>query len=314
MNAETFAEWLRRQGYRVIRTPSSFWSEASNRVYQAFPYHWVINPSQDEIIELFKKTKLIALRYSTSLASSSGQISYHVIYDKTSYPLSSLCKKARHDVTKGLLHASHEPISLRRLAFDGWDLRYETLLRQGRQHAETRAFWEKMCLSAEGLPGFESWGAIHNGELVSALLSFTLEDSVSVLYQQSKTDHLGFGVNNALIYEFTCNVLQRPEVCCIFYGLHSLDAPPGVDQFKFRMGYTAKPVRQRVVFNPVFQPFINHFSLRLIQKMQKYWSGNYTLNKAEGMFRFYLSGKRKLYEQSWPEVLNEQRDVLLSQN
>ena len=65
MNAEIFAEWLRRQGYRVVRTASSYWFEVSARVYQAFPYHWVIEPSEEELSRLLTEHHAIALRYST---------------------------------------------------------------------------------------------------------------------------------------------------------------------------------------------------------------------------------------------------------
>lgn len=306
-------DWYIKQGYRVLYTKSTGWVEFAKGVLQAFPYHWVINPSEAEILELFRKYRLIALRYSTSLAASMGQISYHVIYEKPFYLLSSLPKKARHDVIKGLEHASYKPISMGELAFEGWESRYETLVRQGRRHAESREFWERMCLCADNLPGFESWGALHKGKLVASLLSYTLENTVSILYQQSKTDHLQFGVNNALTFEFTRTVLQRPGVNCIFYGLQSLDAPPGVDQYKFRMRYCAKPVRQRVLFNPLVLPVINHFSLSLIRKVHNIFPDHYTLNKAEGMMRFYLSGMRKISKQYWPEILNDQRDAILSQ-
>ena len=202
MNVEAYVDWLRRQGHRVVRTASSYWYDAGLRVYQAFPYHWIIDPGEDELSQVFREGRAIALRYSTALEKPSGQISYHVVYDKASYSLASLSKHARHDARKGLAHASYEPVSMRRLASEGWQLRYETLERQGRQQAETKEVWESRCTCAEGLPGFEAWGAIHEGELVAALLAHTVEDTISVLYQQSRTGHLKYCVNNALTYSF----------------------------------------------------------------------------------------------------------------
>jgi hypothetical protein len=73
--------------------------EFARGVYQAFPYHWVIDPLEEELVNIFRRNSAIALRYSTSLEKPFGQISYHVIYDKESYPLAALSKKARHDVT-----------------------------------------------------------------------------------------------------------------------------------------------------------------------------------------------------------------------
>jgi hypothetical protein len=303
--------WFQKQGCRVVLSKSSGWVEFATGVFQAFPYHWVISPSEEEILNMLNTNRLIALRYSTPLASSCGQVSYHVVYEKSSYPLSSLHKKVRHDIAKGLKYATYEPVPVRRLAFEGWELQHDTLVRQGRQNAQTRETWERTCIAAEGIPGFQSWGAIHNGELVATLLSFTQEDTVCIFFQQSKTDHIRFGVNNALTYVFTQESLQRPGIQCIFYGLHSLDAPPTVDQFKIRMGYTAKAVRQRIVFHPNLQPFINPVSYSIIQKIRYLRPNSYTLSKAEGAFRFYLQGKLSLSRQKWPEVLEEQKIELL---
>jgi hypothetical protein len=313
MNAEAFAEWLRRQGHHVVRTASCYWYDAGPRVYQAFPYHWVIDPFAEELADIFRRNRAIALRYSTSLGKPPGQISYHVIYDKTSYPLASLSQDARRNVRKGLGHASYEPISMSSLASEGWKLHSETLVRQGRQQAETKEAWERMCLCAEGLPGFEAWGAIHEGALVAALLAHTVDDTVSVLYHQSRTCHLKYGVNNGLTYSFTQTALQRPGIRCVFYGLHSLDAPPGVDEFKFRMEYLAKPVRQRVVFSPLVRPFINRLSYGSLRICLNLWPGSPTVAKAEGMVRFYLQGKHPLYDQVWPEALRQQKEATLNE-
>lgn len=310
---EAQAEWYRKQGFKLAFSESSGWVEFARGVFQAFPFHWVIAPSEDEIKNLIERRRLIALRYSTPLTSSSGQISYHVIYDRSSYLFEALPKKARHDVTKGLACAVYEPVALRRLATEGWELRTETLARQGRPNAETQQFWQKMCLAAEGLPGFEAWGAVSRGRLVAALLAITLQDTVGILYQQSRTDFLQYGVNNALTFTFTQTALQRPGVRRIFYGLHSLDAPPGVDHYKFRMGYAAIPVRQRIVYNPIVRPLVNSLSHSLLRQIRRVFPASHTLSKAEGMLRFFLQGGRPLARQDWPEPLAGQRDAILAQ-
>jgi hypothetical protein len=79
MNAEVFAEWLRRQGHRVIRTPSSYWYEAVPRVYQAFPYHWLITPRDEELYQMLGENHAVGLRYSTPLDSHLGAVSYHSV-------------------------------------------------------------------------------------------------------------------------------------------------------------------------------------------------------------------------------------------
>ena len=103
MNAETFAEWMRRQGHRVIRTESSYWYEAGPRVLQAFPYHWLITPQEKEIRSLMLKHGIAALRYSTPLDFSGGMVSYHVVLHRP-YKLEMLRSQARNGVKRGLEH------------------------------------------------------------------------------------------------------------------------------------------------------------------------------------------------------------------
>lgn len=303
MNQTIFAEWLGRQGHRVLRTRSSYWVEVSPFVFQAFPYHLIVKPSKAELCLFFQKHRAIGLRYSTSWDAPEGAASYHVIFDKPEYLLSSLPKKARYDVNRGLKNAQIEPISFARLAEEGWQVRLDTLERQGRTGAENKDWWKKLCLSSDGLPGFETWAAIVDGRLAATLIAFTCDDCCSILYQQSRTEYLPIRVNNALTYVFTNEVLKRRSGIWLFYGLHSLDAPPSVDEFKFRMGYTAKPVRQRVVFHPWVSPLFNDYSHRLLKSAARKWPGNTTLAKAEGMVRFHLQGKMPVERQPLPPAL-----------
>jgi len=311
MNAEILAEWLRRQGHHIVRTSSSYWYETSARVYQAFPYHWTIEPQEKELSGLLCENKAIALRYSTPPTASEGKLSYHVIYEGSSFDLASLPRRARQNIRKGLRHASIEPISLSRLATEGWNLRLETLTRQGRARAESQAWWRQLCQSAQDLPGFEAWGAIHKEQLVASFLAFTCDSCYALPYQQTATSHLKYRINNGLFFSVTHQVIKRHNISKVFLGLHSLDAPASVDEFKFRMGYTAQPVRQRVVFHPRLAPVFNRFSHAVVRQLFHWYPDHPALPKIEGMLRFYLEGKRPLTEQNWPEHLTHHKKELL---
>jgi hypothetical protein len=138
---------------------------------------------------------------------------------------------------------------------------------------------------------------------VASIIAFTCDDCCTILYQQSATNYLAYGVNNALCYVFTHDMLSRPGITSLFYSLHSLDAPASVDKFKFRMGYRAKPVRQRVVFQTWLVPVFNRVSHAGVRQLRRWRPGNPTLAKAEGLLRFYLEGQRPLHKQPWPECL-----------
>jgi len=303
MNSDILAEWMLRRGYSVIHTSSSYWMNAGPRVYQAFPYHWEINPSDMEIERLLVDYRAIAIRFSMPQHANVGSPSYHVVCDQSHYGYGILAKKARHDIEKGLSVAIIEPISFQRLATHGWGLRRETLIRQSRQQAESEEWWRKLCLSADGLQGFEAWGALIDNKLVASLLGFTCDEFFSILYQQSLTEYLPYSVNNALAYVVTSEVLRRPSHPKLFYGLHSLDAPSSVDNFKFRMGYRAKPVRQRVEFHPLLRPFVNPISHSVLNAGRRVFPMNATLSKTEGIVRLFLENQLAISSQKIPDSL-----------
>jgi hypothetical protein len=304
MTPEVFAEWFRRQGYRVVQTKSSYWVEFGPRVYQAFPYHWVIKPEQVELNMLMYTQKALGLRYSTSLDFPEGCISYHAVYENSNYNLDKLGKWTRKNVQRGLKNCKVEPITFDYLAEYGYILQVDTLKRQGRKIELEKSTWNTLCISAKELPGFTAWGAFVNKQLAASVITFEIEDYGYMLYQQCNRRFLADHVNNALAFVVSQALIHDKGLKSILYGLHSLDAPSSVDEFKFRMGYIARPVRQRIVFHPIVAPIFNRLTHTVIKGFVKLQPGNPFLAKAEGMIRFYLEGKKPLDKQNIPSVLD----------
>jgi hypothetical protein len=300
MNAQTFALWFERQGRRVIRTESSYWHSEGVRALQAFPYHWTIQPEERELRQLLRETRAICLRYSAPVESPQGSLSYQVMRQGPAYGFDDLGKWARKNVRRGLRHCSVEPITFERLAREGWALQQDTLQRQNRNLRVSPEGWRLRCVVAQGLPGFEAWGALVEGRLAASLITFQLKDCVYLLYQQCHREFLAAHVNNALSFVVTQTMICRPGVRSIFYSLHSLDAPSSMDEFKFRMGYAAKVIRQCVVFHPACAPLVNPATHLLVRAARALQPGSTVLAKAEGMIRFYLEGKRPPAEQESP--------------
>ncbi len=314
MNAEVFAEWFRRQGHRVVRTASSYWCDAGPRVYQAFPYHWLIQPSAMELSGLLIGKAAVALRYSTPFDAMDGKVSYHVVLESAPpYELETLRAQARNGVRRGLSVCRVERIPVERLAEEGWHLQQDTLDRQGRSRSMSQADWQRTCLAAKNLDGFEAWGAIVEGELAASVLTVRIDDVYCVPYAQSLRKYLNKYVNNALFFSFSREMLSRPGVKMIFYSMQSLDAPESVDEFKFRMNLKPKPVRQCVVFNPLLRPMCNSAAHAMVARLQHRYPNSSILPKAEGMLRFHLEGKRPLGEQEWPECLAYYKETLVEE-
>ncbi|MBK8616096.1 MAG: hypothetical protein IPN96_03075 [Anaerolineales bacterium] len=305
MNEEIFAEWMRRQGHRVFHTASSYWYDAGPRVLQAFPYHWLITPDEQEIRDLMLGHGIVALRYSTPLDFQNGMVSYHVTLRKP-YELEMLRSQARNGVRRGLDHFKVQQISFERLATEGWVLQQDTLARQDRLRSMTQKEWERICRSAADLPGFEAWAAISNDELAGAVIICRIADVFNVPYAMSHSRFLADHVNNAVFFSVSREILGREGVSEIFFTVQSLDAPANVDEFKFRMGFEPRAVRQRVDFHPFLNPFATPTIHTLTRKLLQRDPSNPQLAKAEGMLRFHVEGKRRIVEQAWPECLTTQ--------
>jgi hypothetical protein len=305
MNADTFAEWLVNQGHMVYRTASSYWYDAGPRILQAFPYHWIITPDKKEIRALMLKHGIIALRYSSPLDYPEGMISYHIVQQKC-YNLETLPSRTRNGVKRGLSHFTVEQISFERLAGDGWVLQHDTLKRQNRQKSMKQKEWERLCRAAIGIPGFETFAATSDGELAAAVIVCRIDDVLNVPYAVSHSRFLRSHVNNALFYSVCCELLKREDVSGIFFTVQSLDAPANVDEFKLRMGFEPKAVRQTVVIHPLLKPFINSTVYSLSRKLMEHYPSNPHLAKSEGMLRFHLEGRRPIKEQTWPDCLRKE--------
>ncbi len=304
MNPEYFSEWHRRQGHKVIHTSSSYWYEAFPGVFQAFPYHWLITPSKEELRLLTLKHGALALRYSTPMDVPFGKVSYHIFLSGP-YGLDKIRSKTRRTIKQGLEQFSVEPISFKRMAEEGWELQDDTLQRQQRTECMAQECWEEMCLTADGIPGFEAWGSIINGELAASLLIARIGDTYNTLYSMSRSKYMNMHANHTLFFSVSCELLKREGVNSIFYTVQSLDAPASVDVFKFRMGFQPRPVRQMIVFHPFLQPFVGKGLHRLLSHLFARNPNSYLLAKAEGMVRFYLDGRLPIYNQEFPECLEK---------
>jgi hypothetical protein len=308
MNADVFAKWLINQGHKIYRTKTSYWYDAGPHVLQAFPYHWLITPDQEEIDALMIRRRILALRYSSPPDSPEGKLSYHILLNKY-YDLQTLGQKARNGVKRGLEHFNIEEITFERLANEGWILQKDTLVRQNRTQSMSQKQWECLCNSAKELPGFHAFGAVSGGELAGALIVCRINDIYSVPYAMSLSRSLKYHVNNALFFTTCCQLLKKENVNGIFLTVQSLDAPAQLDDFKLRMGFIPKMVRQNVIIHPYLRPLItpavHSFNRRLLNR----YPSNPFLAKTEGMLRFHLEGKKPVGEQNIPDCVKDQIQI-----
>lgn len=288
MNAENFAEFLSRQGHKIIKTESCYWYDAQPGFYFYFPYHRLINPGKEELNRILWGERCIGVRYLTPM-DCLGKTSYLIVCSEKNFDLESISSpSARKEIRKGLKNFVVRQMEFKELAELGIPLNYDTLTRQGRapqRHEEKK--WRHYCSSADGLDGFEAWGAFMDNKLASYMIGFQMEDHFTFLRMSSATQYLHFYPNHAVVFTLTKLKLALPEVNAISRGPQSLDAPESLDNFKFRMGYQKRPMKQRIVFNPLISPFIGAILHKIVRLATDVRPQSDTLRKLEGIIRFY---------------------------
>jgi hypothetical protein len=288
MNPEIFAEFLARQGHRIVKTETCHWYDARPGFYFYFPYHRLIAPSPEELRHILRDQRCIGVRFFTPMEDR-GKPSYTLVCSDKGYDITSVdAHFARRQTRRGLETFKIEQLSFTDLAILGNMLNADTLLRQGRNpHTWGDRQWKVYCQATEGLAGFEAWGAFADGKLASFMMGFQMEDHWTILHQSSATEYLRSYPNNALVFAVTKLKLALPEVNTVSYGPQSLDAPESLDTFKFRMGYQQRPMKQKIVFNPLIEPFIGRAAHKCAQLAVRVRPQSDLLRKLEAIIRFY---------------------------
>jgi hypothetical protein len=288
MNPQVFAEFLSRQGHRIIKTRSSFWYDVQPGFYFYFPYHRLITPDKEELNQLFWKNHCIGMRYFTPM-DAVGKSSYMIVCSDRNYDLDFIdAKYARRQTRRGLDHFQIRDICFQELFEIGFPLVQDTLVRQNRKPTTWRQKkWKQYCLATEGLPGFEAWGAFQDDNLASFMVTFQMEDHFTILHHSSATEYLRLYPNNALVFTVTKLKLASPTVNVVSYGPQSLDAPESLDKFKFRMGFQMAPMKQKIMFNPLISLFMSGFTQNFVSNISRLRPGSDFFRKLDGIIRFY---------------------------
>ncbi len=287
MDAAAYASFLLAMGHRVVSTPSAYWFDASRFFYLSAPSHLTYAPSLDELGVLWRQFPCMGVRFASPLEGP-GRLSYQIVCDNPQFGLDSLSGNIRSKVRRGLKRCEVKPMSLREVAVAGMEANVETTARQGREGVLAGERWDRFFAAAERTPGFEAWGAWCGDELAAFLITACFTDSVEFLLARSRSSLLSAYPNNALIYSVTEEMMVRRRISQITFGLESLEPVGPLDEFKFGMGFRARPLRQRVIFHPLIRPLVQ--SARLRHWLQR-WSERRGANavfwrKAAGILRF----------------------------
>ena len=292
MDSASYAEFLRAIGHDVVPTASAFWYDASRFFYLSAPPHRVYNPTADELRVVMRQRRCLGVRFAAPLQGR-GKLSYQIVCDTRSYGLEARSANVRSKVRRGLKRCTVSPVPCEVVATAGRRAHADTLARQGRQGVLADKSWERFWAAAAVTPGVEVWGAWSAADVLAAfLVTVTFDDSVEFLLARSCSDELQAYPNNALLFHVTEEMLVRRRMPEITFGLESLEPVGPLDQFKFSMGFSARPLRQRIVFHPLLRALLRQAPLRALFRRWSERRGAEAVfwRKAAGVLRFAEEG------------------------
>jgi hypothetical protein len=292
VSAEAYASLLEKSGHRVVRTASAWWYEAHPRWYLSIPFHAELTLSATELDEVFEAGAWV-LRYPCPI--SIGRKSYRSVCTDPDYALSTLGSTARRATRRGL-----ERCTVRRLPFTelerhgGLELSRSTLVRQHRRiPADHDQYWRRHYAAA-GQNGFaECWAAFAGDRLAAFLIAVTVDDCVYLPVLKSSSEHLPQYPNNALVYSFTRDALDRPGVKEVSWGLESLlPSLAGLERFKQGMGFERRPIGQRIEMTGWLNAALRGPATWAVHWLASHGHGGQTIDRAAATLRVHAGQPR----------------------
>lgn len=287
MDAAAYARFLEAVGNRVVRVGSNYWYEVSTRFFMGAPPNFLFDPSEEELREVFRATHCVGIRFAAPF-DGPGRPSYQIACADPGYGFETLSSNNRSKVRRGLKRCRVEPTPMSVIAEHGKRANEDTVGRQGRDGVFAGDRWGRFFEVAGRTEGFEGWGAWVDDQLAAFLITVTFEDSVEFLLARSRSDLLGAYPNNALIFTVTEEMLVQRRTGAITFGLESLEPVGPLDQFKFGMGFTRQPLRQRIVFHPLLRVPLGVPAIRdgLLRFAENRGDSGVFWRKAAGILRF----------------------------
>ena len=252
MNTEHFRRFLELQGRPVIASESGYWYNAGGGVYLSIPYVRTIDPDPAELAGLFRRFRILGVKYSTADPTRGRSGGIYVVRDRE-YGLHSLKSSARSSVQKGLASCVIREIDFDYLQQHGLPLNWDTMERQKRDDPffSDPALWARLCQAGRQVEGAGAWGAFVGDDLAAYMIVFLVDDCYNILHEMSRTDLRQHFPNNALQYSVIQTMMTRPGIHCVSAGLEPILEIPGLDRFKRYAGYEKLPCNYIVALHPL---------------------------------------------------------------
>jgi hypothetical protein len=278
------AAFVERLGHRVVRGESCCWYDQTRRFCLAFPHSQPVAPTRAELRRVFRETRCLGVRF-VAPPETSGRASYALMLDDRAYDLDSLSANSRSKVRRGLKQCEVRRIDPGFARVHGETANNDTLRRTGfaRDVYDWNRYWDAVAAT----PEIEVWGALREKRLLAYLVAVPVEGCVDILVARSADDGLRYYPNNAVLFTAARDLIQRPDIERILFGLEPLEAVAGVDSFKESMGFTRRPIRQRIVFHPFAERIARaRATVRIARALARRPSAGIFWRKLEGLLTF----------------------------
>ena len=270
MDAESHARFVAMQGMPTVRVGDHLWVEKQRFCLESIPPHRSIHVDPAEARHLFLRGYLV-LRYTCE--RSEGVESKEYICEDRDYGLESLDAKARNKVRQGLRNCIVRPVEFDLLKREGLAINRSVFLRQNRTgpaFLDNQHQWEQYMAYCETNPDVEAYGAFVDETLCAYTLVVRLGDYAYTYHPFADSSRLQFRPMNALIFRVTQDLLQRPGVRRVSYGLESLVSQPALEEFKSGMGFKGVPVGRRILLSPVAKPLVSGSAVSLVRWIKQH--------------------------------------------
>jgi hypothetical protein len=280
-------EFFERLGHTIVEEQNARWYEVQPRVLFSYPYHTLIEPTEDQLTALMRSRSLRAMRFPTRV-DRYGFVSNIAINTNKEYDLPALHQKARNQTRRAMETCKVEQVEFAYLKEHGLQLNQDTELRQGREsHYSDPAYWQRYCDAAAAVKGMTAWGSFVDGRLACFLISIEVDGWAEWVVNHSLTEMRNKYPNNALAFLAAQHFFRERNVEGICYGLGSLESTPDLDHFKTRMGWRLEPIKQRLVFSGKLRLASRLASEPALNILARLFPKSYSVRKTSAMLRHY---------------------------
>lgn len=264
-------KWLKNYFHKIgvstVSVDKRLWHSTGSRIFVHLPCNGPIEVSQDEKEALWQ-SGAIFLKYPVS-PEMDGFPSYLYLVSDKNYDLDTLTHHVKKETVRALKKCSVEQIQVKDILDVAPSIIADTYARQERQFNDSiLKEWMRSIEAAAENPLFECWAAFVGSQVGAFRVDFTYRGGFygDVLFNVKEL--LKYQVMNALMFVSTREVIKRPDIDHVSYGMRSIYGDKStLNKFKESMGYEKLLVCERVDVSPRFRIFLTPATAQLAAQL-----------------------------------------------